>query len=262
MPRNSFHFPDKNRFSVMPSSTGRLNLEKMFRAHASDPPEEKYTLEEAKVKLTGSGFVVMRQKAFDEIIDEKYGKGFSKGKEEGSKEAKPDETLKSENETLKAEIEELKKAKPDLISKAEHEKLLQVERDKYSELDGEKQSLLNKIKEGEIFKAAAGSVDPETVVALLKDKFKIDKDGTVYPVDDKGERLIGKEGHITSEGFINDFLKSKPHLAKDASAPGTGSTTTGQGGKPAATGKYSTEELANLSFDEYAKAGGVDALGK
>ena len=225
---------------------------------------ETYTLDAAKAKLRDDGMVVMTQKAFDAIVDEKYTKAYDKAKTEVrteiEKEFKSDDKLKTENEKLKSQLEELKKEKGDLIPRGEHEKLLKVEQDKLSERDAKIEKLHSAQKEAAIYKAAAASVDPETVVALLRDKFKMDDAGTVFPVDEKGERVVGKEGFLTPEQFIADFLKQKPHLAKDASAPGTGSSSSGDGGKPAPTGKYTSEQLLKMPMEEYEKVGGMSAL--
>jgi hypothetical protein len=257
--------PEKhNRFSHIPKPGEKFDISKIFRAHLSDKepdpkPADQFTLEEAKTKLRDDGMVVMTQKAFDGIIDEKYQAAYKKAKEDADKSAPGDEKLKKENEDLKTKIAELEKDKPDVISKAEHEKLLQVERDKLTEKDQAIEKLRSQQKEAAIFKAATGSVDPETVVALLRDKFKIDETGAVYPVDEKGERLIGKEGHTTPEQFINDFLKEKPHLAKDASSPGTGSKSE-TGGNPKDGGKtYNLDQLSEMTDEQYIKAGGLSA---
>lgn len=252
----------ENRFSLInPGKMGRS----FWQAHKSDvdpDPAEKFTLEEARTKLKEQGYAVMKQTALDSLIDEKHGEGYKKGKKDGDPDGLKEkvESLTKDNTKLKEQVGELKKDKPDMISKAEHEQLVKVEQEKYSKLEERNKTLLESQKDNALLKAfGSKAVDSDSVLQLTRGKFAMDDDGNVYPIDDKGGKLIDGEGIVTLDRFYDNFFKEKPYLAKAADSNGAGSST-GGGGNPTTGGKYTDEQLANMSMDDYVKAGGMDAL--
>lgn len=247
--------PNRNRFSLI--SPGKMGRQ-FWQAHMSDGDPEKYTLEEAKAKLKADGLtVMMTQTAFDGIIRDKYTEAYAKAKTENT--GGDAEALKADNEKLKNQITELKKDKPDMIPKAEHEALLKAKEGEVAKRDERITGLMGKQRDAELYKAAANSVDPEAVVALIRDKFQIDEEGKIYQINDKGEKVVDGEGYVAPDKYVQNFLKEKPHFAKASDTKGAGSSSTGSGGS-APTGKYTAEQLSSMSIDDYAKAGGLAAL--
>ncbi len=244
---------------------------KFWQAHLSDTPPappagEKYTLDEAREKLKTDGHVVMKQKAFDDIVNEKYGKGYNKGKNEAEGELSEEQKLwkksHTEAETLRKKLADLEKDKPDTISRSEHEALLKVEQEKIKQSEEKIGSLRTAQKDNEILKIiGAKTVDSESVLALTRDKFAIDDDGKVYPINEKGDRLIGSSGHVDIAGFFEGFFKEKPYLAKASDSQGAGSQSTGSGGNTTTSGgKYTLDQLADMSDADFAKVGGMQTL--
>jgi hypothetical protein len=214
----------------------------------------KFTVDEAKALLKEKGFLTLTQRAFDDIIDEKYAKAYEKA----TSEVGDVDKLKKELEKANQKIEDLKKDKPDMIPKSEHEQLLKVEQEKAAKALEEVGSLKKHQVDNELLKAVGNwAVDPSDVLELTRGKFALGDDGKLHAVDDKGGKLYDKEGRLmTPELFYQDFQKSKPHLVKASNSNGAGSGTDGEGGK-AQDGKPSWESLADLPMDQFVKTGGM-----
>ncbi len=253
-----------NRFSAInPGKMGRS----FWQAHSSDGGgtggDNKYTLDEAREKLKSEGFAVMKQTAFDEILNEKFGKGFSKGKDEATAtltdEQKKWKEAAEKLPAIQRKLEDATKDKPDMISKSEHEQLLKVEQDKAAkhleDINGLKKHQLN----NEILKAiSAKAVNPEDVLALTSGQFQLDENGKIYPINEKGEKLIDSEGHMTPERYFDKFFKDKPYLAKASDSQGAGSQSQGAGNNgKAQTG--SVDDLVGLDQAALAKAMGFES---
>lgn len=254
---NAHAHPSMNRFSLVnPGKMGRS----FWQAHNSDGGgsggDQKFTLDEAREKLKSDGYVVMRQKAFDDVIDEKYGKGFNKGKEEATT------SLTDEQKKWKEAFEKLPsverkladatKEKPDMVPKSEHEALLKVEQDKYARLQEENGGLKKHQLNNEILKAiSTKAVSPDDVLALTSGQFQLGEDGKIFPINEKGEKLIDGEGHVSVERYFDKFFKEKPYLAKAADSQGAGSqsNSAGNNGK----GGSSSESLIGLDQTALAK---------
>lgn len=224
-----------NRFSAInPGKMGRS----FWQAHNSDGGgsggDNKYTLDEAREKLKADGFAVMKQTAFDEILNEKFGKGFSKGKDEASN-ALSDEQRKWKEAFdklpgIQRKLEEATKDKPDMISKSEHEQLLKVEQEKHAKTQEEVSNLKRFQLDNEILKTISPkAVNPEDVLALTRGQFQLDENGKIYPINEKGEKLIDSDGHMTPDRYFDKFFKEKPYLAKASDSQGAGSQSQGAG---------------------------------
>lgn len=211
---------------------------KFWQAHFSDTPPtppagEKYTLEEAKAKLRDDGWAVMKQDAFNRIIDEKHGDGYNKAKKEFEGQGGDSAALKKEVEKLQGQIAELKKDKPDMIPKSEHEQILAAKENEIKKRDESISKMSQHQLDNELLKAVANkAVDPSDVLALTRANFQLGEDGKVFHVNEKGEKVIDSDGsYLGPDRYFDKFFKEKPHLAKASDSQGAGSSTNGTGGK-------------------------------
>lgn len=223
--------------------------------------DQKYTLDEAREKLKTEGYTVMKQKAFDDILDEKYGKGFNKGKEEASTALSDEQKQwkKSHDELpgVKRKLEDATKDKPDMISKSEHEALLKVEQDKNTKHEEAISGLKRHQLDNELLKTfGTKAVDPSDVLALTRGQFQLGDDGKIFPVNEKGEKLIDGEGHVSPERFFDKFFKDKPHFAKAANSQGAGSGTNGEGNH-GGSGKSNVDALVKMDDAALSKSLGL-----
>ncbi len=225
-------------------------------ADGLDPDAVTITVEQAKAVLKEAGFVTMAQQKFDDIIDEKYGKGYNKAKAElGDVEA-----LNTEIETLKTKLKDAKTDKGDTVSKTEHEHLLKIEQQKTTDALANVDKMKSHQKDNEILKAISPwAVDPDAVLSLTRDKFAIGDDGKVYPIDDKGDHLLDSEGKASVDGYFKKFQKEKTYLVKPTGTPGAESGSDGKGTQ-APSGNKSMDELADMPMDQFVKTGGIGSI--
>ncbi|MFG0245752.1 MAG: hypothetical protein ACF8MF_06860, partial [Phycisphaerales bacterium JB052] len=91
----------------------------------------------------------------------------------------------------------------------------------------------------ELTSAAAGAINPDQVVALVRDKIKVSEDGTMYVVDEMGNRMTDGRGNmLTPRQYVATFLEQNPHFRPASAGRGGNSNPSGGGGPtPPAGGK-------------------------
>ena len=118
-----------------------------------------------------------------------------------------------------------KQRKADLEKRGEFEKLLKEQAEKFNSKINQYESELHGIKvDGALLNEASTqrAVNPNQVVALLKNQLKLNEAGTVDVVDDKGQVRYDENGEpLKLSALVNEFLTANPHF-KSAGPSGTG----------------------------------------
>jgi hypothetical protein len=116
-------------------------------------------------------------------------------------------------------------------------------------------AILQDLRKEDMLRQAVNSwaVDPEAVLALTRDRFGIDAEGSVFPMDDRGVPLQINGQRIDLVTFFQNFQQEKPYLVKASQSQGAGSFTQTAG----ETSFRSLDRLAELSMTEFIQAGGL-----
>jgi hypothetical protein len=129
---------------------------------------------------------------------------------------KPYEDLGDVNElrTIKSEWE--KKQQEQQIKRGEFEKTLQEKADKWNAEILKRDSIIKEYKVNTPLLSAAANykaVAPEQVKALLANNVRLNEDGEVEVVDNKGAvRYTDKGAPLGVEDLVREFLDSNPHF--------------------------------------------------
>ena len=137
------------------------------------------------------------------------------------------------SEVDKTELAELRQFKESmeeeqLIKKQDFDGVLKKTKEKYGQEISALRTELERIKvDGALIDAAsqAKALAPNQVAKLLKDAVRLQADGSINIVDDKGNPRYTDEGEsYTVEALVNEFLASNTYF-KAAGPSGTGSTS-------------------------------------
>ena len=131
------------------------------------------------------------------------------------------------------ELAELRKFKESmeeeqLIKKQDFEGVLKKTKDKYGSEISALRTELERIKvDGALINAAskAKALAPEQVAKLLKENVRLEADGSVIVLDEKGNQAYSDEGDALSvDALVDSFLASNTYF-RAAGPSGTGSTS-------------------------------------
>ena len=132
--------------------------------------------------------------------------------------------LLEEDERRKTEAQE---------AKGEYQEIILQERQKSNkEKDQLKEQLYNEKVTNQLVNAASnlGAVNAAQVTNLLKDKVRLNDDGTVEVLDESGNAKFNAEGKTMSvKEYVEEFLNTNTHFKK-ATTPGGSNTVSNTGG--------------------------------
>ena len=186
---------------------------------------EKVDGQEGGTERTRVAFSPEQQARVQELIDDAYRKAFAKARKVHSA---PEEVerLRSEVETLRGEKKRL--------------------------------ALLKAVSRYNV-------VDAEEVTRLIEDRVRMDEEGNVIVVNEKGSTMIDNSGHpVSLEEFISGWLSSRPHHLRAGRGSGAGSTgaafTGGAGGSYSLADPSSWRKMPRRDLDRFL-AEGINVYG-
>jgi hypothetical protein len=153
-------------------------------------------------------------------------------------------TLEQQKEAERQKLEEAKQYKT-LYEQVRAEKDQELQR-KEQELQSIRTQHQNERVNSTLTAAASKAINPGQVVALVKDRVKVSDDGTMYVVDDMGNRMTDGVGNmLTPRQYVETFLEQNPHFKPASSGRGGNSNPPGGNNPPSNPGGEVDLERAN-----------------
>lgn len=175
-----------------------------------------------------------QQAHIDKLISKKYAEAMSKAEAKAAEQLAASEAAHAgELQTLKAENEALKASRGEQNARM-------------------KTALLK----AEI--AVTSAVKPDQVEKLVSENISLGDDGNLKVVDDKGTMRLNEAGApLSVKAFLEGFLQDNPHLVAASGRSGTGSFSSvgfGKGGRTMHRAEF--EKLDSARKKHYLQSGG------